>query len=239
MFTAVGVVAVEPLLCLFPRDHQKVGAEELDEPCPVSTLMLPRHCHLVRVPEHRFRRTQRHVQRESIGDVPFAPAENLYRPAQHPLVTDSDQPGDDERVARHLLEHGRAHVRSNPIGQVVDEALHQERGPVLALHLERALHHVAPAEHHLPFGLRQVRPGLDELLHHRPAVRQPVLQHETVPEQHPPLLIGVFAAVAVLGQKTRRSPVVAGLLRKRHQLALEVTRPSEQRGIRHRHTTNL
>jgi hypothetical protein len=102
----------------------------------------------------------------------------MYRPAQHPLVADRDQPGDDERAARHLLEHGRAHVRPDPIGQVVDQTLHHEGGPVLALHLERALHHVAPAEHHLPFGLRQVRPGLDELLHHRPAVRQPVLEHE-------------------------------------------------------------
>jgi hypothetical protein len=102
--------------------------------------------------------------------------------AQEPLVADRDQPSDQERAGAQPSEHGRSHVRTDAIGQFVDQVHHDEGLTFPLPDLEDPLHHVSPAEEQGPFLLGQLRVLLDEELHHRAAVRQAMLQDESIEE---------------------------------------------------------
>jgi hypothetical protein len=88
--------------------------------------------------------------------------------------------------------------------------------------LENTLHHVEPAEEHVPRGFGQVLAGGDKLFQDRPAVTEPVLQDEAVEGAYQLVLVGNnYVVHAVRSKRGAESLAVTGTEGELDQLPLQ------------------
>jgi hypothetical protein len=95
--------------------------------------------------------------------------------------------------------------------------------------LEATLDDVAPAEHHLPLVIRQLRTPLrDKSLDDDTPVGESVLQREVVNGEHGRALVQVAVAIGGVAQQPGQPTGEARALGERHQLALQFRSAGDQ-----------